>query len=55
VQQPDRVAAEAVKATLPHGQVTVRVVKGGLDIPDDTAHDVAIIASAAVTVRLDLP
>jgi uncharacterized protein (TIGR02058 family) len=55
VQQPDRVAAEAVKAALPHGQVTVRIVKGGLDIPDDTASDVAVIASAAVTVRLDLP
>ncbi|MGD9614434.1 MAG: Lin0512 family protein [Alphaproteobacteria bacterium] len=55
VQQPDRVDAETVKAALPHGQVTVNVVKGGLDVPDETAGDVAIIASAAVTVRLDLP
>ena len=55
VQQPDRVDAEAVKAALPHGQVTVSVVKGGLDVPDEAAGDVAIIASAAVTVRLDLP
>jgi uncharacterized protein (TIGR02058 family) len=54
-QQPDRVDAERVKAALPHGQVTVRVVKGGLDVPDDTSADIAIIASAAVTVRLDLP
>ena len=55
VQQPERVNAETVKAALPHGQVTVSVVKGGLDVPDEAAGDVAIIASAAVTVRLDLP
>src|SRR5208337_334797 len=46
VQHPDRVDAEAVKAALPHGQVTVSVVKGGLDVPDEEAGDVAVIASA---------
>ena len=55
VQQPEKVDTAAVKAALPHGQVTVRAVKGGLDVPDDTSRDVAVIASAAVTVRLDLP
>ncbi len=55
VQQPDRIQSEAIKAALPHGQVSVTVVKGGLDVPDEAAGDVAIIASAAVTVRLDLP
>ena len=55
VQRPERVATEMVKAALPHGEVTVKVVKGGLDVPDDTSSDVAIIASAAATVRLDLP
>jgi uncharacterized protein (TIGR02058 family) len=54
VQRPDRVDAEAVKTALPHGQVTVKLVRGGLDIPDEAVGDVAIIASAAVTVRLDL-
>ena len=54
VQRPGEVNAETVKAALPHGEVTVRVVKGGLDVPDDTSGDAAIIASAAVTVRLDL-
>ena len=54
VQQPERVNAETVKAALPHGQVTVRIVKGGLDVPDEAAGDFAVIASAAVTVRLDL-
>ena len=37
VQRPEAVKAEAVQAALPHGQVTVRVVKGGLDVPDDTS------------------
>ncbi|HLY46288.1 MAG TPA: Lin0512 family protein [Stellaceae bacterium] len=55
VQQPERVDAARVKAALPHGQVSVRIVKGGLDVPDESARDAAIIASAAVTVRLDLP
>jgi uncharacterized protein (TIGR02058 family) len=55
VQQPDKVNTEAVKATLPHGVVTVKAVKGGLDVPDDERGDIAVIASAAVAVRLDLP
>lgn len=55
VQRPDRVDAEAVKAVLPMGQVSVEVVEGGLDIPDEEANDIAVIASAAVAVRLDLP
>jgi uncharacterized protein (TIGR02058 family) len=54
-QQPERVDAAAVKATLPHGEVTVRVVKGGLDIPSDDGHDTAVVASAAVAVRMALP
>jgi len=55
VQKPEMVDAEKVKSTLPLGQVSVKVVKGGLDVPDDEADDIAVIASAAVEVRLDLP
>ena len=55
VQQPDKVDQAAVKASLPHGIVTVRVVKGGLDVPDEEVGDVAVIASAAVVVSLELP
>jgi uncharacterized protein (TIGR02058 family) len=54
-QHPERVDAAAVKATLPHGEVTVKVVKGGLDIPSDDGHDTAVVASAAVAVRMELP
>jgi uncharacterized protein (TIGR02058 family) len=55
VQRPEKVDAAAVKAVLPHGQITVNVVKGGLDVPDEEARDVAVIASAAVAVRLERP
>mgnify|MGYP005717365103 CR=1 FL=1 len=54
VQAPEKVDADTVKAALPHGVVSVRVVKGGLDIPDEVIGDVAVIASAAIEVRLDL-
>ena len=55
VQRPDQVDAEKVKAGLPHGHVTVKVTKGGLDVPADDQHDLAVIASAAIAVRYDLP
>jgi len=52
VQKPEAVDAEKVRASLPHGQVTVRVVKGGLDVPDEELGDVAVIASAGIVVRV---
>jgi uncharacterized protein (TIGR02058 family) len=55
VQQPDKVDLDKVRASLPHGIVTVNVVKGGLDVPDPEGNDIAVIASAAVAVRLELP
>src|SRR5918992_5973396 len=55
VQKPERVDAAAVKASLPRGQVTVKVVKGGLDVPEEDGHDQAVIASAAIAVRFELP
>jgi uncharacterized protein (TIGR02058 family) len=55
VQQPDKVDLAAVRASLPHGIVTVKAVKGGLDVIDAEGGDHAVIAAAAVAVRLDLP
>jgi len=55
VQQPDKVDLEKVRLSLPHGIVTVKAVKGGLDVLDPETDDPAVIASAAVEVRLDLP
>jgi uncharacterized protein (TIGR02058 family) len=55
VQRPELVDAAAVQKSLPHGVVSVTVVRGGLDVPDETGRDTAVIASAAVAVRMDLP
>jgi len=52
VQKPDEVDTEKVKGTLPVGKVSVRAVKGGLDVEDEVVGDVAVIASAAVEVRI---
>jgi uncharacterized protein (TIGR02058 family) len=55
VQQPEKVNAGKVKASLPLGQVTVKVVKGGLDLPAADGHDLVAIASAAIAVRVEAP
>jgi uncharacterized protein (TIGR02058 family) len=55
VQEPGKVNADAVKASLPHGQVKVNVVKGGLNVPEGEGHDMAVIASAAIAVRFEMP
>jgi uncharacterized protein (TIGR02058 family) len=52
VQKPERVDLEAVKKSLPVGNVTVKAVKGGLEIPGDGG-DAITIANAAVIVSLD--
>jgi uncharacterized protein (TIGR02058 family) len=55
VPRPDRVDKEAVLAVLPHGTGTVRVVEGGLEIPNDPGTGSTLIANAAAVVRLDVP
>jgi len=54
VQKPEMVDAALVGASLPHGQVKVNVVKGGLDVIDKERGGASIIAMATVAVRLDL-
>jgi uncharacterized protein (TIGR02058 family) len=54
VQRPEQVDLEKVKKSLPLGNVTVKAVKGGLDVPDADNKDSAVIASAAIAVRLEL-
>jgi uncharacterized protein (TIGR02058 family) len=54
VQRPDLVDLEKVKASLPVGNVTVKAVKGGLDVADPENNDPAVIASAAIAVRADI-
>ncbi len=54
VQKPEQVDLAKVKASLPVGNVTVKAVKGGLDVADPERDDPAIVASAAIAVRIDL-
>ena len=55
VQEPESVDCAAVAQSLPHGRVQVQAVKGGLNIPDRERGDLAVIASAAIEVQMDLP
>lgn len=55
VTAPEQVDPEPIKAAFPIGQVTVNVVHGGLDVADDERDDTAVIASAAIDVRIEVP
>ncbi|MBT3333758.1 MAG: hypothetical protein HOK21_22490 [Rhodospirillaceae bacterium] len=54
VPQPDQVDHAAVLAVLPHGTGTVKVVQGGLEIPNDQGTDATVLAHAAAVVYLDV-
>ena len=54
VQRPEQVDIEKVKKCLPVGNVTVMAVKGGLDVADPENNDPAVIASAAIAVRIEV-
>lgn len=54
VHKPDEVDTDAVAKKLPVGVVSVKAVRGGLDLPDAATGDTLVIASAAIEVRLDL-
>ena len=53
VQRPEQVDLERVKSSLPIGNITVKAVKGGLDVADAEGSDQATIASAAIAVRIE--
>ena len=55
VPRPDQVDQAEVLAVLPHGTGTVRIVEGGLEIPNDAGTGSTLIANAAAVVRLDVP
>jgi uncharacterized protein (TIGR02058 family) len=54
VQRPEQVDLEQVKSSLPIGNVTVKAVKGGFDVADPERNDSAVIASAAIAVRIEI-
>jgi len=51
VPDPDSVDLEAVKSELPHGEVSVNAVAGGLRVPDSDA----LIACASISVSARYP
>ena len=53
VQRPEQVDLDKIKTSLPLGNVTVKAVKGGLDVADPDNNDAAVIASAAIAVRIE--
>ncbi len=55
VQQPDRVDTNAVAATLPHGNVSVTAVPGGMNIVDEDNGTTTVIATVGVAAWLDIP
>ena len=55
VQKPEQVNVEAVAAEIPYGTVTVKVEVGGLNVVDEEAGTVTVIAAAGVAAFMDLP
>ena len=51
VPDPAAVQTDMVRKELPHGEVTVRPVAGGLKVPGSDT----IIACAAITVSVEYP
>lgn len=54
VAAPDRVDADAVAAVFPYGQVSVRAVQGGLDVPRADGKAPTVIAVAALSVSFEM-
>jgi uncharacterized protein (TIGR02058 family) len=54
VQQPDRVDTDALAGVFPYGQVSVRVVHGGLDVPRAGGGLPTVIANAAISVSFEV-
>ena len=53
VQQPDQVACDTLADVFPYGQISVKAVQGGLDVPRPVGPP-TVIANAAISVSLDL-
>ena len=53
VPNPEAIDADAVAKELLYGTVTVKAVRGGLEIPAESGGDSILIANAGVVVSLD--
>ena len=54
VPRPERVDTAEVLAVLPHGTGTVKVMEGGLEIPNDAVTGSTVMANCAAIVHLDV-
>ena len=54
VTKPEQVDLEEVLKILPHGQKSIDLVYGGLEIPNEAGTDTTVMANAAVIVSLDI-
>ena len=55
VQKPDSINKSIIEKQFPYGSVTVKSVKGGLNVEDRENDSVTVIATAAVAARIDIP
>ena len=53
VQNPDAVDRDAVTEAFPYGQISVSVVKGGLDVPRPNGV-LTVIANVAISVSFEM-
>jgi uncharacterized protein (TIGR02058 family) len=58
VQRPEAVDVEALRAVFPYGQVTVNVMKGGLDVPRPAGQEGSgqptVMANVALSVGFNM-
>ncbi|WP_226780263.1 Lin0512 family protein [Oceaniglobus trochenteri] len=54
VQQPEAVDTVTLAQVFPYGTPTIRVVKGGLDVPRGDGGNPTVIANAAISVSFDM-
>ena len=54
VPKPELVDREQVLAILPHGTGTVKLVQGGLEIPNESGTGSTVMANSCAIVRLDV-
>lgn len=55
VQKPEEIDVEEIKRQIPFGTVTVRAVKGGLNVPDPENDILSVVATAGVEAHLEIP
>ncbi len=55
VRKPEQVDVEEIKKQIPFGTVTVRAVRGGLNVPDPENDILSVVATAGIEANLDIP